>query len=91
MRTLIKSPLSGERTTDFSLLRDRAEVARVAHNHKVAGSNPAPATMENASPRDWHFPWLPPEADFEPAILRSKSRKVRRSEKRKRKVLFVPF
>ncbi len=25
-------------------LRDRAEVARVAHNHEVAGSSPAPAT-----------------------------------------------
>jgi hypothetical protein len=27
-------------------LRGRAGVARVAHNHKVAGSNPAPATRK---------------------------------------------
>ncbi len=29
------------------LLRGRAVAARVAHNHKVAGSSPAPATKLN--------------------------------------------
>lgn len=29
----------------YYVLRDRAEVARVAHNHKVGGSNPPPATV----------------------------------------------
>ncbi len=32
------------------MTRGRAVAARVAHNHKVAGSSPAPATMKTASP-----------------------------------------
>jgi hypothetical protein len=33
----------------MTMLRDRAGVARLAHNQKVAGSNPAPATIVNYS------------------------------------------
>ena len=35
-----------------------ARSARVAHNHKVAGSNPAPATKKKDSPCDCLFSWL---------------------------------
>ena len=31
------------------MTRGGAAAARVAHNHEVAGSSPAPATKENAS------------------------------------------
>ena len=36
-------------------MRGRAVAARVAHNHKVAGSSPAPATKKIASPSWWSF------------------------------------
>ncbi len=32
----------------YQILRDRAGVARWAHNPKVGGSNPSPATKQNA-------------------------------------------
>lgn len=38
------------------VMRDRAVwLARVAHNHKVEGSNPSPATL-NKMIEDDHFP-----------------------------------
>ena len=40
-------PVSGPRPVsnlEDTHMRGRAEAARVAHNHKVAGSSPAPAT-----------------------------------------------
>ena len=41
--------------------------ARVAHNHKVAGSNPAPATREKASvQKDWGF-FFAARTKFKPA------------------------
>jgi hypothetical protein len=36
-------------------MRGRAVAARVAHNHKVAGSSPAPATKQNAPSRVGFF------------------------------------
>ena len=41
----------------YGLLRGRAAAARVAHNHKVAGSSPAPATKKSARPCDGYFSW----------------------------------
>ena len=35
------------------LSRGRAAAARVAHNHKVGGSSPPPATKKDFPDRDW--------------------------------------
>lgn len=40
-----------------SLSRGRAVAARVAHNHKVAGSSPAPATKKSAPQYVGYFSW----------------------------------
>ena len=42
------------KSTKFAT-RGGAEAARVAHNHKVAGSSPAPATKKNDSSSDGSF------------------------------------
>ena len=39
----------------LNISRGRAVAARVAHNHKVAGSSPAPATKKNGSPKGGPF------------------------------------
>ncbi len=36
-------------------MRGRAAAARLAHNQKVAGSSPAPATKKNTSPKGGVF------------------------------------
>ena len=42
---------SGTFQSNLTISRGRAVAARVAHNHKVAGSSPAPATKIKHSPR----------------------------------------
>ncbi len=51
-----------------STTRGRAVAARVAHNHKVAGSSPAPATKKKDSSKRWVF-FLGPEPD---SVLRQR-------------------
>ena len=45
------------KSTSIQFSRGRAVAARVAHNHKVAGSSPAPATMKRVRPSDGLFSW----------------------------------
>ena len=40
------------------MTRGGAAAARVAHNHEVAGSSPAPATKEKGSPKVVLFLWF---------------------------------
>lgn len=72
------------------MTRGGAAAARVAHNHKVAGSSPAPATKKKVSSEGWGFFLVPGQApnlrlEFSPR--KYESRTVRRSEQTRRSLL----
>jgi hypothetical protein len=66
--------------------------ARVAHNHKVVGSNPTPATKKNVSASAGTF-FLRFGIEFAPSTAPCKRRKVvwSRSAERKLVLARVPF
>jgi hypothetical protein len=69
--------------------RGGAAAARVAHNHEVAGSSPAPATKVKAQPSGWAFT-LVTRLGLEPATRPDLSGRGRRFGRQTLSQEFIP-